>query len=153
MICAVITRKVVSFDVLRRAGDHNRIFSAFRIDIAGTDVQRLLQITDQMSNKPQGISFGKPRRRTRRTQRADRRVNHVNDVCGCGELDGVNVTSVVTRAVQRQIIKMPDAVVFVAQIAAEGLGILIGNHDVRTKMHALYRIRPGRDTGQALARL
>src|SRR5438046_1964850 len=106
-----------------------------------------MQITDQMNNKTQGVPLREPRRRTRRTQRADRRIDHVNDVCRCRELDGVYVARVIAWAVDRQIIKMPDAIVFVAQVAAEGLGILIGNYDISTEMHALYRVRPGRDTG------
>src|SRR5947207_11577333 len=106
-----------------------------------------MQITDQMNNKTQGVPLREPWRRTRRTQRADRRVDHVNDVCRCRELDGVNVAGVIAWAVERQIIKMPDAVVLIAQVAAEGLRVLIGNHDIGTKMHPLYCVRPGRDTG------
>src|SRR6266516_1146432 len=123
MICTVITRKVVSFDVLGRACDHNRLFSTFSVYISGADMQRLMQITDQMDNKPQGISLGESWRRTRRTQRADRRVNHVNDVCWCRELDGGNIAGVIARAVERQVIKMPDAIVFIAQVTAKRLRI------------------------------
>src|SRR6266516_7402034 len=98
-----------------------------------------------MNDKPQGISFGESWRRTRRTQRADRGINHMNYVCWCRELDRANIAGVIARAVERQVIEMPDAVVFVAQVTAKGLRILIRNHDIRTKMHALYRIGPGSD--------
>src|SRR5437870_13313338 len=100
-----------------------------------------------MNDKPQGISFGESWRRTRRTQRADRRVNHVNDVCWCRELDGANIAGVIARAVERQVIEMPDAIVFVAQVAPEGLRFFVGNHHIGSETDALYRVRPGRDTG------
>jgi hypothetical protein len=75
----------------------------------------------------------------------------VDDIVGRRELDGIGIARGVTGTAKREVDKVPDAIAFVAQVATEGLGILIGMRHRGAECPALHGIGPGRDTREAFA--
>ena len=89
MVRSVVTLESISFDIKRRSHSQNGLSRAVGIDIAGTHVQGLVEISDEVNEEPKRIALAEPQRsRAAWLEDTNAHINHVDDIVGVVNLTG-----------------------------------------------------------------